>query len=135
MVSSEDVFDIWQWNSEVPDTVEDCVHHLITRTCQKYPQAQAICAWDGDWTYAEIDYLSSQLARHLVSYGVGPEVVVPLCMEKNRDSSERACHLVIIRQPTACKPTNKPASKVHQSHHNQRRDAGDVESYARQSTS
>lgn len=34
-------------------------------------------------TYAELDKLSSQLARHLVGLGVGPEVMVPLCFSKS----------------------------------------------------
>lgn len=84
MVSTEDVSDIWQWNSDVPVTVDDCVHHIIMRTCHERPQAQAICAWNGDWTYAELIKLSDRLAHLLVSYGVGPEVVVPLCFEKSK---------------------------------------------------
>ncbi|RDH30162.1 hypothetical protein BDQ94DRAFT_173144 [Aspergillus welwitschiae] len=84
MVSTEDISDIWQWNSNVPVTVDECVHHIITRTCHERPQAPAICAWDGDWTYAEVNKLSDKLAHLLVSYGVGPEVVVPLCFEKSK---------------------------------------------------
>ncbi|KAG0157832.1 hypothetical protein PDIDSM_5342 [Penicillium digitatum] len=84
MVSTEDISEIWQWNSDVPVTVDDCVHHIITRTCHERPQAQAICAWNGDWTYAELEKLSDRLAHLLVSYGVGPEVVVPLCFEKSK---------------------------------------------------
>lgn len=84
MVSSEDVADIWRWNSLVPETFKACVHDLINETTKKQPQATAICAWDGEWTYAELDNLSTRLAYHLVGLGVGPEVVVPLCLEKSK---------------------------------------------------
>ncbi|KAF7449952.1 EntF, Non-ribosomal peptide synthetase modules protein [Pyrenophora tritici-repentis] len=47
------------------------------------PTAPAICAWDGEMTYGELDALSSRIAGHLVELGVKPEVIVPLCFEKS----------------------------------------------------
>lgn len=84
MVSSEDMADIWRWNSGVPETVNACVHDMIDETTKKQLHAPAICAWDGEWTYSELDDLSTRLAHHLVGLGVGPEVAVPLCLEKSK---------------------------------------------------
>ncbi|KAL7621640.1 hypothetical protein AAE478_008967 [Parahypoxylon ruwenzoriense] len=77
----EDLRKIWGWNAVVPKAVEACVHDLITERMS--PEAAAVCAWDGELTYDELDALSTRLAYRLVELGVGPEVIVPLCFEKS----------------------------------------------------
>lgn len=84
MVSQDDLDQIWNWNSVVPERVEALVHDIISETAHRFPDAPAICAWDGDLTYQQLDSLSTKLAFELVSLGVGPEKVVPLCFEKTR---------------------------------------------------
>ncbi|KIE00723.1 nonribosomal peptide synthase, partial [Metarhizium majus ARSEF 297] len=84
LVGQEDLQQMWHWNSVVPDTADGVVHDLITMMAKQQPEAQAVCAWDGDWTYRELDELSTRLAHHLVTLGVGPEVIVPLCIEKSK---------------------------------------------------
>ncbi|KAJ5714400.1 nonribosomal peptide synthetase [Penicillium malachiteum] len=73
-----------EWNGNEPERVSRCVHELIESQCQARPSAPAICAWDGEFTYSQLNALSSNLAAHLVSHGVGPETFVPLCFEKSR---------------------------------------------------
>ena len=84
MISQQDLQDIWEWNMTVPKSIELCVHDTIGEVARKQPQAPAVCAWDGDWTYGELDRLSTQLAHHLVTLGLRPEAVVPLCFEKSK---------------------------------------------------
>jgi amino acid adenylation domain-containing protein len=74
---------IREWNSGVPVVVERCIHDIVQERAQVDPEAQAVCAWDGELTYGELDDLSSHVASHLVHLGVGPEKVVPLCFEKS----------------------------------------------------
>ncbi|PIG69515.1 hypothetical protein AARAC_012045 [Aspergillus arachidicola] len=83
-LSSEDRRQLELWNGQVPERVERCVHDLIAEQCQAQPDAPAVCAWDGDLTYNELNRLSSGLAAHLAGLGVGPEVFVPLLFEKSR---------------------------------------------------
>ncbi|KAI1121602.1 hypothetical protein F5Y10DRAFT_97467 [Nemania abortiva] len=83
-VSPEDWSELTDWNQTVPDPARICAHDLVRKQCELRPQAPAVCAWDGDFTYAEIDKLSSSLAVHLMGQGVGAEVFVPLCFEKTR---------------------------------------------------
>ncbi|KAE8155605.1 acetyl-CoA synthetase-like protein [Aspergillus tamarii] len=83
-LSPEDRLQLQQWNATVPARVERCVHDLIVEQCRAQPDAPAVCAWDGDFTYGELDRLSSGLAAHLAGLGVGPEVFVPVCFEKSR---------------------------------------------------
>ncbi|OAA72443.1 destruxin synthetase [Cordyceps fumosorosea ARSEF 2679] len=44
----------------------------------------AVCAWDGDLTYAMLDQLSTVLAARLTRHGVGSDVRVPLCFHKSK---------------------------------------------------
>ncbi|KAJ5894898.1 hypothetical protein N7495_006589 [Penicillium taxi] len=83
IISPQDKGDLLQWNRSVPDTVNDCIHNLIAKNILSEPEAQAICAWDGNATYSELDYLSSKLAGQLIELGVGLDVYVPLCFEKS----------------------------------------------------
>ncbi|KAI0478119.1 hypothetical protein F4859DRAFT_520982 [Xylaria cf. heliscus] len=82
--SLEDWGELTEWNKTIPEPVRVCAHDLIQKQCELRPQAPAVCAWDGDFSYAEIDKLSSSLAAYLMDQGVGPEVFVPLCFEKSR---------------------------------------------------
>ncbi|KGO55086.1 AMP-dependent synthetase/ligase [Penicillium expansum] len=82
-LSGADIAELWEWNSSVPQAISECVHGLITATAQKYGGQPAICAWNGNLTYFELDQLSDRLASHLIAFGVGPGTVVPLCFEKS----------------------------------------------------
>ncbi|KAK1912795.1 hypothetical protein P3342_004731 [Pyrenophora teres f. teres] len=75
--------EIWRWNTTVPEAIEKCVHDLFAEQAKAHPDASAVCAWDGELTYRELDELSSKLAAHLVQLGVKPEDMVPLCFEKS----------------------------------------------------
>ncbi|KAF1935488.1 hypothetical protein EJ02DRAFT_439207 [Clathrospora elynae] len=82
-LTPEDLEELWKWNSEVPPAVERCVHDIFIEQAKAQPHAPAICAWDGEMTYSELDDRSTQLAGHLISTGVQPQDIVPLCFEKS----------------------------------------------------
>ncbi|RAL15192.1 amino acid adenylation [Aspergillus homomorphus CBS 101889] len=75
---------IYAWNAVAPEQTSQCIHELIQARCVRQPERPAVCAWDGDFTYRQLSRLSADLAAHLVSAGVGPEVFVPICLEKSR---------------------------------------------------
>ncbi|KKK25307.1 hypothetical protein AOCH_002968 [Aspergillus ochraceoroseus] len=75
---------ICKFNSVLPEAVNRCIHDVIRERSLIHPQNEAVCAWDGSFTYGELDYLSSKLASHLQAQGVGPEVRVPLCFDKSK---------------------------------------------------
>ncbi|PLB43886.1 nonribosomal peptide synthase Pes1 [Aspergillus steynii IBT 23096] len=72
-----------EWNATLSERPDKCTHEIIGQRVLERPSAQAICSWDGDFTYAEIDLLSSRLASHLRCLGVKPEVFVAMCFEKS----------------------------------------------------
>lgn len=74
---------ILKWNSKPVEVVDKCIHQVFQEQVQQRGDAEAICAWDGSFTYAEFDKVTSQLASRLVEMGVGPETRVPCCFEKS----------------------------------------------------
>ncbi|KAK2601699.1 hypothetical protein QQS21_004774 [Conoideocrella luteorostrata] len=82
-LGSQDVSEIWKWNAKVPHEASQCVHDIVTHTARRQPTAPAICAWDGDMMYSDVDELSTMFAHQLVRHGVRHGVVVPLCFEKS----------------------------------------------------
>ncbi|KAK3328127.1 hypothetical protein B0T19DRAFT_461502 [Cercophora scortea] len=83
MFSQHDRDRIAKLNSDIPEALPGLAHDLIKRHSESRPELPAICAWDGDFTYAELDAVSTRIARCLVSLGVGPETFVPFCIEKS----------------------------------------------------
>ncbi|PHH63093.1 hypothetical protein CDD81_6338 [Ophiocordyceps australis] len=79
-----DLEQLWSANSVVPAAAEQCIHDVIGAVAQSQPDAQAVCAWDGDLTYEQLMHFASVLARRLIAMGVGPGTTVPLCFEKSK---------------------------------------------------
>jgi amino acid adenylation domain-containing protein len=76
-----DLDTLHDWNAHLPSAVETCIHQAIPFKARG-PQL-AVRAWDGDLTYRDLDALSTRLAHLLVSMGVGPNTLVPLCFHKS----------------------------------------------------
>ncbi|PHH76729.1 hypothetical protein CDD80_1284 [Ophiocordyceps camponoti-rufipedis] len=75
--------DIWARNASIPETVEACVHSIFKKIACEQPSAPAVCSWDGNLSYGELDALSSRLAHRLVRLGVGPGKTVLLSFDKS----------------------------------------------------
>ncbi|KAL4863703.1 hypothetical protein BDV12DRAFT_201835 [Aspergillus spectabilis] len=75
---------IQQRNESLADPVNTCVHHSIHQRCLHFPASPAVCAWDGELTYEELDTLSSALAEELIDYNIGVDMTVPVLLEKSR---------------------------------------------------
>ncbi|KAI0419278.1 hypothetical protein F5X98DRAFT_385073 [Xylaria grammica] len=84
IVPSVELSQIQEWNSIVPPTVETRIHDVIQNHTSARPNAPAVCAWDGDMTYQELEDLSTNVAYRLIESGLGVEKVVPLCFEKSK---------------------------------------------------
>lgn len=82
-INPDDVRQIQTWNHHLPQRIDACVHELFHRTALAYPKAPAVCAWDGELSYSQLDDLSSRLAKLLVTAGVAPETYVAFCFEKS----------------------------------------------------
>lgn len=79
-----DFAEISIWNDPNEwEVVEDCVHKIFQTQARLRPNAQAVCAWDGNLTYSELDRISDRLASYLVEKGVTLETLVPMCFDKS----------------------------------------------------
>ncbi|PQE14301.1 non-ribosomal peptide synthetase protein [Rutstroemia sp. NJR-2017a BBW] len=82
-LSVQDREEIMQWNSNVPAIQNRCIHELIAEAYADDLQCPAICSWDGNLSFAELDHLSSQFSQQLWLRGVKKGDFVPLCFEKS----------------------------------------------------
>jgi hypothetical protein len=92
LFSENDWQRIRQWNSTIPQLYDRCIHDAIHDQMLSGPEREAVCAWDGNLTFAELDQQASKLAYHLRMQGVGPEIRVALCFDKSVGSQKnRGC--------------------------------------------
>ncbi len=61
------------------------VHALFREQAATRPGALAVLCDDGPLSYAELDGRSDRLAEELRALGVGPDSVVPVCLERSGD--------------------------------------------------
>jgi amino acid adenylation domain-containing protein len=72
----------WQGSGE-PRPADLTLQGMFAAQAARTPRAQAVIAEAGGLSYAELDERSSLLAGHLRALGVGPEVLVGLCLERS----------------------------------------------------
>ncbi|KAI1404992.1 non-ribosomal peptide synthase [Hypoxylon fuscum] len=83
-LTTEQLEQIWSWNTPVPPTLEICMHELVAEQANKDPTRPAVHSWDGTLTYQDVDSKSTKFAAHLISLGVKIGSIVPLCFEKSK---------------------------------------------------
>ncbi|MEH2536065.1 amino acid adenylation domain-containing protein/non-ribosomal peptide synthase protein (TIGR01720 family) [Bradyrhizobium sp. AZCC 1588] len=86
MSNSERARVLVEWNAatEEPPTYRG-LHQLFAAQAARTPDAPALIYQDQSLSYAALDRRANQLAHHLRTLGVGPDVVVGLCVERSFD--------------------------------------------------
>ncbi|EGE01737.1 lysergyl peptide synthetase [Trichophyton equinum CBS 127.97] len=85
IISNHHLQQIISWNSQAPsEPLDTNIPTLIRQQCLMRPNAQAVCSWDGDLTYRDLDRLSSIVQAKLRDHGIGPGAIVPLQFEKSK---------------------------------------------------
>lgn len=59
-----------------------CIHTLFEEQVARTPDAVALCYGQERWTYQYVNQSANQLAHYLHRRGVGPEMLVGLCLER-----------------------------------------------------
>jgi amino acid adenylation domain-containing protein len=72
------------WNDTERDyPTTKCIHHLFEEQVEKTPYATALVFQEQQLTYWELNQRANQLAHYLRKQGVGPEVLVGICLERS----------------------------------------------------
>src|SRR6266436_5511291 len=66
--------------------LDKCIHQLFEEQVERTPEAVAVVFEDQRLTYRELNVRANQLGHHLRSLGVGPEVLVALCVERSLET-------------------------------------------------
>ncbi len=73
-----------EWNDTAAEYPRDqCIHTLFAAQAARTPDATAVVYLDEQLTYAQLDARANQLAQHLAGLGVGPDVLVGVCVERS----------------------------------------------------
>ncbi|MDQ2903651.1 MAG: amino acid adenylation domain-containing protein [Chloroflexota bacterium] len=74
------------WNATRQDYPRNtCVPQLVAKQAAATPDAVALVAGDQALSYGELNRRANQLAHYLQTLGVGPNVLVGLCVERSLD--------------------------------------------------
>ncbi len=72
-----------EWTDTTVDYPFRCIHELFAEQAAETPDAVALISKDQQLTFAELEQRANQLGHYLQKRGVGPEVVVAVCMERS----------------------------------------------------
>jgi pristinamycin I synthase 3 and 4 len=71
-----------EWNdTQSPFPEHQCAHERFEAQAKRTPNAVAATFEGRQTTYGELDSQADRLARRLRALGIGPEVVVGICMD------------------------------------------------------
>lgn len=73
------------WNATNADYPQLCVHQLFEQQVARTPDAPALSTHGQSLTYQEVQVAANQLAHFLRAQGVGPDVLVAVCLERSFD--------------------------------------------------
>jgi amino acid adenylation domain-containing protein len=77
---------LMEWNDTVCDGgVARCLHELIEDQAERSPDAVSVSNEEGQLSYGALNDLAGALSNHLESFGVGPNILVAVCMERGLD--------------------------------------------------
>ncbi|MEH2198511.1 amino acid adenylation domain-containing protein [Nostoc sp.] len=89
----QDLLELSRNQSLIPSQSEQCIHQLFEEQVEETPDAIAVVFQNQHLTYRELNQQANQLAHHLKTRKVGPEVLVGICIER---SLEMAIGLLAI---------------------------------------
>ncbi|KAF5627285.1 enniatin synthase [Fusarium tjaetaba] len=85
MITQEDQAEIQSWNSHPIPSQPTLIHKEMLKTASLFPANPAICAWDGEWTYSELDNITSRLAA-LIKFSMPDQehAILPIYFQKSK---------------------------------------------------
>ena len=101
-----------EWNECERPLPARCVHQLFEQWAAQEPGRSALRWADGRWTYGELNAGANRLAHHLLSLGVGRDVIVAVALPQSPEVV--LCMLAVLKAGGVCMPIpdNEPADRV-----------------------
>ncbi|WP_035646994.1 non-ribosomal peptide synthetase, partial [Bradyrhizobium sp. ORS 285] len=85
-LSSEERQQLESWSGSSAAYAQDrCLHELFAEHAARDPAALAVVMEGEELSYGALERRANQLAHHLQRLGVGPDVIVGLCVERSLD--------------------------------------------------
>lgn len=73
-----------EWNNNTSDYPKDkCIHQLFEEQVERTPDSVAVVFGEEQLTYRELNERANQLGHYLQKLGVGPGVLVAICMRRS----------------------------------------------------
>ncbi len=73
-----------EWNNTTKEyPIDKCIHQLFEEQVERSPDAVAVIFEDKQLTYLQMNQRANIIAHHLRTLGVGPEVLVGICVERS----------------------------------------------------
>ncbi|PLB49063.1 putative aminoadipate-semialdehyde dehydrogenase [Aspergillus steynii IBT 23096] len=111
LLNSHDRAEILEWNTNIPEPIEKCVHDVFSAQARAHPEDVAVEASDGSLCYGELDELSDRLAFDLQRRGVSTGKSVALIFEKSLWAIVAV--LSVLKTGGVCVPIDKYALYDH----------------------
>ncbi|CCI16555.1 McnA protein [Microcystis aeruginosa PCC 9807] len=75
---------LFEWNNSQTDyPLDKCIHQLFEEQVERTPENIAVVFEDQQLNYQELNARANQLAHYLQKLGVGPDVLVGICVERS----------------------------------------------------
>lgn len=84
LISARDKQIINTWNAEVPPPAHQTLNENFEKVFRNHENKEVVYTSDGCLTYGELDDLSTILAVRIMKFGLKPNMIVPICMNKSR---------------------------------------------------
>jgi amino acid adenylation domain-containing protein len=82
-LTNEERAQLMQWNDTRAAFPQVCTHELFELQIDRNPDAIAVAFEDAHLSYRELNERANRLAHHLRGRGVGPNVLVGVCLERS----------------------------------------------------
>ncbi|KAM5436875.1 NRPS cluster protein [Microsporum canis] len=102
VISTSDILQMIEWNSNTPGIQYSTIHEQVGRRVLQNPHKEALCGWDGSLSYTELWSITDRLATHISALGISHGDLVPLCLEKS--SYSIVCMIAVLKAGAAFVP-------------------------------
>jgi amino acid adenylation domain-containing protein len=84
LLTSVECHQLVGWNQTQKDYPRNkCLHEFVEEQARRTPEATAVVFEDKRLTYRQLNERTNQLAHYLQSLGVGPDIMVGVCVERS----------------------------------------------------